>query len=87
MNKAFKKKIKKNSLNNLQLFWGIYQHINKKRRSQLLFLLFVMVFSGFSEIVSLIAVGPFIAVISNPEKILLNPILSKVTSLISINSP
>ena len=86
MNKNIKKGNKKNSLNNMKLFLGIYEHINKKRRKQLIVLLFVMIFSGFSEMVSLVAVGPFIAVIANPEKLLLNPFLSKFTFLFGINS-
>ncbi len=86
MNKFFKKETNKHSINTFNLFSGIYKHINKKRRNQLNFLLLIMVLSGFSEMISLAAIGPFLAVISNPEKIILNPFLSKVIYLMGINS-
>ena len=59
----------KKSPSSLSLFLGIWAHISHHRRIQLVFLLVVMLSSGLAELVSLGAVLPFLAVLSNPEQI------------------
>ena len=53
--------------NTIFLFFGIWEHLSKKRRIQLFALFFVSVFSAFSEIVSLTAVIPFLAILTSSD--------------------
>lgn len=48
------------------LLLGIWNHLNKRRRIQLGFLLFLMLISGVAELLSLGAVIPFLTVLSDP---------------------
>ncbi len=52
-----------------ELLKGIWGHLSRRRRIQLGSLLIVMLASGGAEVVSLGAVLPFLAVLSDPEKI------------------
>jgi ATP-binding cassette subfamily B protein len=51
------------------LLLGIWGHLSSHRRIQLALLLIVMAASGFAELVSLGAVLPFLAVLSNPDRL------------------
>ena len=53
----------------LILLRRIWAHLSKRRRLQLALLLLVMLASGLAELVSLGAVLPFLAVLSNPEQL------------------
>ena len=55
------------SQSTLNLLIGLWSHLSRKRRSQLGCLLIVMLASGMAELVSLGAVLPFLAVLSEPE--------------------
>ncbi len=48
---------------------GIWAHLGHHRRTQLLLLLVVMLASGIAELVSLGAVLPFLAVLSDPQRL------------------
>ena len=50
------------------LLLGIWGHLTRRRRIQLGFLVLVMLASGGAELVSLGAVLPFLAVLSDPER-------------------
>ena len=70
----------KNSLINLKsisLLFYLYRFINRKRKLQLLFLILVMILSGFSELISLSLVIPFLTVITNPDILSENKIIQK----------
>jgi ABC-type multidrug transport system fused ATPase/permease subunit len=54
------------SLSLLRRIWG---HLNRRRRLQLALLLLVMLASGLAELLSLGAVLPFLAVLSNPQQL------------------
>ena len=58
------------SQSTLNLLIGLWSHLSRKRRSQLGCLLIVMLASGMAELVSLGAVLPFLAVLSEPEMLL-----------------
>ena len=47
----------------------LWLHINKPRRRQFVSVLFMMIFASFIEVISLGAVIPFLAVLTNPEQI------------------
>ena len=59
------------------LLYGIWQHLSKRRRIQLGLLLLVMLASGLAEVFSLAAVLPFLAVLSDPQRIWQQPVLLK----------
>ena len=60
----------------LQL-WG---HLSSRRRVQLNLLLVVMLASAGAELVSLAAVVPFLAVLSDPDRLWQNPLVQTLTS-------
>ncbi len=57
------------------LLRGIWGHLNRRRRLQLACLLLVMLASGGAELVSLGAVLPFLAVLSDPERLWQQPLI------------
>jgi ATP-binding cassette subfamily B protein len=58
--------------NLLRRIWG---HLSRRRRLQLAVLLLVMLASGLAELVSLGAVLPFLAVLSNPQQLWQQPLI------------
>lgn len=56
-----------------RLLYRIWGHLRHRRRLQLALLLFVMLGSALAELVSLGAVIPFLAVLSNPEQLWQQP--------------
>ena len=59
----------KNSYSIGDLLLGILPHLSRRRRWQLGGLLLVMLASGVAEIFSLAAVLPFLAVLTNPQRL------------------
>ncbi len=57
------------------LLLGIWNHLSRRRRIQLGLLLVVMLASGGAELVSLGAVLPFLAVLSDPERLWQQPLV------------
>lgn len=57
------------STSTCSLLLGIWGHLSRRRRLQLALLLVVMLFSGVAELLSLGAVLPFLAVLSDPEQL------------------
>ena len=53
---------------------GLWRHLSRRRRIQLGFLLVVMLASGVAELLSLGAVLPFLAVLSDPDELWQQPI-------------
>ena len=53
----------------LSLLRRIWVHLSRRRRLQLAALLLVMLASGLAELVSLGAVLPFLAVLTNPQQL------------------
>jgi len=54
---------------------SIWQHITKRRRKQFYFLLFLMILSSITEVISIGAVLPFLAVLSAPEQVFYHPLM------------
>ncbi|MDC3019740.1 ABC transporter ATP-binding protein/permease [Prochlorococcus sp. AH-736-E15] len=66
MNK-FKNIIFKNSL--ILLSYELYSHIRKERKKQIIFLVILMLFSAFAEVINLTIIIPFITLLSDHEKL------------------
>jgi ABC-type multidrug transport system fused ATPase/permease subunit len=60
------------TLSLLRRIWG---HLSRRRRLQLAILLLVMLASGLAELLSLGAVLPFLAVLSNPQQLWQQPLI------------
>jgi ATP-binding cassette, subfamily B, bacterial PglK len=71
---------------NYNLIKSLYGHIDSRRRWQFNGLLLITVLASFSEVVSLGAVVPFIAVITNPEKIFSYPFMADLGQVIGITT-
>ncbi|QNJ15987.1 ABC transporter type 1/ ATPase component [Synechococcus sp. A18-40] len=68
------------------LLLGIWAHLSRRRRIQLGCLLLVMLASGGAELVSLGAVLPFLAVLSDPERLWQQPIVQAVAIKLGFTS-
>ena len=62
------------------LLRGIWGHLSRRRRLQLGVLLLVMLASGLAELVSLGAVLPFLAVLSNPQQLWQQPLIQMLAA-------
>ncbi len=72
------------TLDVLRQIWG---HLSRRRRLQLAVLLLVMFASGLAELVSLGAVLPFLAVLSNPEQLLRQPLIQALALRAGFSQP
>ena len=68
------------------LLYGIWQHLTKRRRIQLGLLLLMMLASGLAEVFSLAAVLPFLAVLSDPQRIWQQPLLQGLAKAMGITA-
>jgi len=55
--------------NILQLLSSLWRHINRRRRKQFGFLLFLVILASFAEVVSIGAVIPFLGILTAPDKV------------------
>lgn len=72
-----------NIINDLRVLWP---HISERRRIQLLTLIFLMLLGAAAELVSLGAVVPFIAVLSNPERAVENPVVDNLLIIFGVSA-
>lgn len=68
------------------LLLGIWEKISNKRKVQFYFLLIIMLLASLSEVISIGAVIPFLAALTNPEKILQNPYARPILQLLDIHN-
>jgi ATP-binding cassette, subfamily B, bacterial PglK len=80
-------------MNNLQadsslffLFRRIWGYISRKRKFQFYLLLGLTILSAFAEVISLGAVLPFIAIITQPEELFSSPYMSKLNTIMNFTS-
>lgn len=71
----------------LSLLRRIWVHLSRRRRLQLVLLLLVMMASGLSELVSLGAVLPFLAVLSDPERLWQQPLIQALAVRVGYSQP
>lgn len=69
------------------LLHGLYSHISRKRRLQLVFLLFVTLLGALMELLTIGAMVPFLGVLSNPEKVFNQDFLKPLFDLMNLKSP
>lgn len=67
------------------LLLGIWGHLSRRRRIQLGLLLVVMLASGGAELVSLGAVLPFLAVLSDPERLWQQPLVQALAARVGFS--
>ncbi len=82
--KSSTKKQTKPSEGLFSLFVQLYGHISKQRRRHFFLLLGLMLISSFAEVVSLGSVIPFIAVLTQPEKIFQYPFVTEISDIFGI---
>lgn len=69
------------------LLRGIWGHLSRRRRIQLGLLLLVMLASGAAELMSLGAVLPFLAVLSDPERLWQQPLINELATGAGLKVP
>ena len=65
------------------LFRCIWGYISRKRKFQFYLLLGLTILSAFAEVISLGAVLPFIAIITQPEELFSSPYMSKLNTMMN----
>jgi ABC-type multidrug transport system fused ATPase/permease subunit len=65
----------------------LWQHIGSRRRRQSLLLFLLMLVSAFADVVSLGAVLPFLGILTSPDAVFGNPLLSGFIKRVGITSP
>ena len=68
------------------LFRCIWGYISRKRKFQFYLLLGLTILSAFAEVISLGAVLPFIAIITQPEELFSSPYMSKLNTIMNFTS-
>ena len=71
----------------LILLKRLWLHLSFFRRMQFIFLLFLMFVVSIAEVVSVGAVLPFLAVLTSPEKVFINPNTQILIQKLNISSP
>jgi ABC-type multidrug transport system fused ATPase/permease subunit len=71
----------------LNLLRRIWDFLSRRRRLQLAVLLLVMLASGLAELVSLGAVLPFLAVLSNPQQLWQQPLIQGLVLRVGYSQP
>ncbi|MGO8823596.1 MAG: ABC transporter ATP-binding protein [Desulfomonilaceae bacterium] len=64
----------------------LWRHLTKRRQRQLGLLFVLMLASAFSEVISLGAVLPLIAALTNPDKVFAYPLVRKAAEMMAIGS-
>lgn len=73
--------------NIIQMIARLWAHINPNRRRQFGYLLLLMIVSSFLEIISIGAVLPFIAILTDPTKVFLHPSAQPIIKIWEITTP
>ena len=74
-------------LSTLSLLRRIWVHLSRRRRLQLAALLLVMLASGLTELVSLGAVLPFLAVLTSPQQLWQQPLIHALALRVGYSQP
>jgi len=72
-------------------FWdlvqGIWHHLSQRRRRQLLLSTFLMLLNGVVEVLSLATAVPFLSFLTDPQRLLSQPLVSKLAGIFGLSSP
>jgi ABC-type multidrug transport system fused ATPase/permease subunit len=71
-------------LSTRSLLRGIWRHLSRRRRAQLGVALLLMLASGVAEVGSLAAVVPFLALLSDPQRLWQLPLVQSVAAVLGI---
>ena len=71
----------------LSLLRKIWSHLSQRRRLQVALLLLVMLSSGLAELISLGAVLPFLAVLTNPEQLWQQSLIQSLALAFGVTQP
>ena len=71
----------------INIFPRLWGHITKRRKIQFILFLILTVIGSLVEVVSLGAIIPFLAALSNPEKMLTFPIISDILIHFNVTKP
>ena len=71
----------------LKLLLSLWGHISSRRRSQFSLLLVLMILTSFAEIISIGAVLPFLAILTNPEIVFSHPYAYSFIELLDLTEP
>ena len=69
-----------------QLLGRLWHHLSKRRQHQIELLIVLMILASFAEILSIGSVLPFLAVLTEPERIFTLPVLQPFIRLLGITS-
>jgi ATP-binding cassette subfamily B protein len=70
----------------MELLHRLWMHISSRRRGQFALLLGLTALSSLAEVVSLGAVLPFIGILTQPDKVVVAPLLSNIVQALGITS-
>jgi ATP-binding cassette subfamily B protein len=70
-----------------QLLKRLSSHISSRRRGQFALLLVLMIFTSFAEIVSIGAVIPFLAILTDPARVFIHPSAQSIIKAMGLTDP
>jgi len=70
-----------------QLLRRLWRHMSPRRRGQFGLLLVLMILASFAEVLSIGAVLPFLAILTDPTRVFVHPISQPVVKLLEITDP
>ena len=70
----------------IDLFKKLWKLVKPDRRIKLIFILILMIFASFFEIISISSFYPFLTVITNPDIVLQNKVAIRFINLLNINN-
>ena len=68
-----------------QLIYRLGQHINFRRRIQLILLFLLMIAASLAEVLSIGAVVPFLGVLTAPDEVFAHPMAQPLIQILNIN--
>lgn len=71
----------------IEIITNLWEKLRKKRKIQLVLLLILMLFSGASEVIILLAIIPFLTAITNPQNLFENPFIKYIGVTYGITNP
>ena len=75
-----------NNPNNLSIILSLFKHIKKKRKLQLVFVIFIMLVSGLAELFTIASIVPFLSVLIDPGIVFRNQIVISIFTFLNLSS-
>jgi ATP-binding cassette, subfamily B, bacterial PglK len=74
-------------VNTIAMIKELWTHLSKRRKKQYFLLLILMFFSSISEVISVGAVLPFLAVLTSPETVFQYQLIQKLSHMLGLTEP